>query len=439
MFPKIRKLLGTDGLQRFGLIPFLFMALALVTLLFVGCLRLMEWNRPRDVARAKSASGVNVERDISVRLMGREPRRDVQIAVTSAFSISDARSDRPVYQSDVPIGLSIVAPFRKNGISIGHRTIDSNDVIVTPVRDASIVVAKPTRRGKVPHTYRGRLRIERRGDGLCFTNLVDVESYLYGVLRGELPRSFHSEAFKTQAVAARTYVLYQKRIASPGRTFDVLDHEGSQMYIGVRGEDRIAVRAVDGTRGEVCLWHDNEDLELFCTYYSSTCGGLSQPVNYFRGGERNIPPLSGNVRCTDCYVSPYYRWKSVRVSKADVTRRIVANYPSVKRIGRITRLEPKAKTSDGRVIRIKLVGSGGLNETLMGEDFRLSVGSRVLKSTNFMIADDGDHFVFSNGRGFGHGVGLCQYGMETKAARGMSYVDILAAYYPGSLVRRVYD
>ena len=75
----------------------------------------------------------------------------------------------------------------------------------------------------------------------------------------------------------------------------------------------------------------------------------------------------------------------------------------------------------------------------MGEDFRLSVGSRELKSTNFTIADDGDHFVFSNGRGFGHGVGLCQYGMETKAARGMSYVDILAAYYPGSLVRRVYD
>ena len=397
-----------------------------------------DLRRPEEASPSKPLPPVTVDRLIRVRLLGRSPRTKGRIAITSPFSINDTLDGRPLLQSDQPLAACTVRLAPTSGILIGDRTIPRDDVVITPVRDAAIVMHKQSRRGTRRNTYRGRLRIQRTDGGLVFTNLVDVESYLLGVLRGELPRSFHPQAFRAQAVAARTYVLYQKRAAPSTRRFDVLDNESSQMYIGVEGEDRVAVDAVNATRGEVCVWDNKGVDEIFCTYYSSTCGGRSQAVENFKSRERPIPPLAGNVVCRDCAVSPHYRWGPVRLSRADVTRRIVARYPSVSRIGMITRLVPKGVTPGGRLIRIRLDGSGGQNETLMGEDFRLSIGGRTLKSTCFTIEADGDEFIFRGGRGFGHGVGLCQYGMETKAARGGDYRHILEVYYPGSKVKRIY-
>ncbi|MCD4670481.1 MAG: hypothetical protein K8S14_08545, partial [Actinomycetia bacterium] len=69
---------------------------------------------------------------------------------------------------------------------------------------------------------------------------------------------------------------------------------------------------------------------------------------------------------------------------------------------------------------------------------RLTIGGRILKSTSFEINDLGDAFVFTEGKGYGHGVGLCQNGMETKARRGWDYNRILSTYYPGSSIKRIY-
>lgn len=120
---------------------------------------------------------------------------------------------------------------------------------------------------------------------------MDIESYLRGVLRGELPRYFHIESFKAQCVAARTYALYTKRFKPAGPTFDVYDDEGSQVYSGVSVEDATSSRAVDETRGEVCSYDNNGKQDIFCTYYSSCCGGLSQHVNNVKPRDPNVPPL----------------------------------------------------------------------------------------------------------------------------------------------------
>jgi stage II sporulation protein D len=219
----------------------------------------------------------------------------------------------------------------------------------------------------------------------------------------------------------------------------VYDNEGSQMYLGVRGEGRKADAAVAKTRGQVCVYDDGLRETLFCTYYSSTCGGRSQPVRNFKPNDPDVPPLRGDVVCTDCYLARFYRWDPLELSKAELTRRIVARYPSVERLGMIVGLRPKATSSDGRLIRIQLDGATGQNETLVGEDFRLSVGGRSLKSTRFDIETGRDHFIFKNGQGYGHGVGLCQNGMETKACRGMGYGEILATYYPTSKIATLYQ
>ena len=422
----------TRWVRRLGPAGSLALVLGSLTLLLLGCYALRDrepWKRP---VEPRPPPEIHVDRMVRVRLLGRRPQAAVTLHVASPLVMTDVASGRPVQRDGMhSLPACTVLPGESDGIYFGERYVDSSDVLITPKRDASIVV-----NGK---TYRGLLRVRHVDGGLSFTNHIDVESYLRGVLRGELPRRFHPESFKAQCVAARTYVLYQMQRSSSGGTFDVYDDEGSQMYLGVRGEDGVADRAVEETRGQICVWNDRGRDKIFCTYYSSACGGRSQHVNNFKPNDPDVAPLAGNVVCEDCYLARFYRWDPVKMSKAEVTRRIVRRYPSVASIGTITRLRPKELTPDGRIIRIQLDGSTGENETLVGEDFRLSIGGHKLKSTRFTIETTKDHFVFRDGRGFGHGVGLCQHGMETKARRGRDYRQILSFYYPTSRIKTLYQ
>jgi stage II sporulation protein D len=371
-----------------------------------------------------------LDRVVRVRLGGRAAHQNTRLSITSLFRLTDAASGKEFAPAHPVVRGGGVKPAAGRGIDLCGELLASDDLLLTPQRDASLVIDD--------QTYRGELRIQRQEDGLLLVNRLDIESYLRGVLRGELPRYFHEESFRAQAVAARTYVLWEKQKTPPGRIYDVLDNEGSQMYVGVRGEDAVAVRAVELTHGQVCVWEDGGRDRLFCTYYSSACGGLSQSVKNVKPNDPDAPPLRGNVPCTDCYLAPHYRWDPVKLSKSEVTRRLVARYPALTRLGTIEALRSKATTTDGRITRIELQGSDGQVETLVGEDFRLAVGGRVLKSTNFEIETGPDYFVFRNGKGFGHGLGLCQWGMETKARRGWDYQRILTTYYPGAKVVTLY-
>lgn len=424
------KFAGLGKVQRGRLraIAGLSAVLGAITLVFVGCLKLAQVARSRP--ELVPPSRLPVDRLIRVRLGGRKERERAGLEVTSPFAISNTTSGEVLVEGHPRLRPTILRAAPGGGIELGSERFASDDLLIRPKRDASIVIES--------QTYRGMLRIQRVGDGLVLDNHVDVEAYLRGVLRGELPRYFHPESFRAQAVAARTYVLYQKRNTPPTRSFDVFDHEGSQVYIGVRGEDRIAVQAVADTQGEVCVWSSGGTKRIFCTYYSSTCGGRSQHVNNVKPNDPPVGPLTGNVVCEDCYLARFYRWKPVTLSKEKITERLLARYPSLAKLGTISGLRPKARNRDGRIIRMELLGSTGACETLIAEDFRLSVGGRTLKSTHFAIEAHKDHFIFKNGKGYGHGIGLCQHGMETKARRGMDYKRILTTYYPGASVKKIY-
>jgi stage II sporulation protein D len=416
--------------RRAGPIPKLALGLGLMALFLIGCLQLTEGGRWGQAPTEHPLTPAPVDRTVRVRLGGKAARATARLSITTTFKLSEAPPGKVLVAAHPALRDATIRPASGKGIQFAGEVFPCDDLILTPQRDAAIVLDD--------QTYRGELRIQRSGDDLVFVNNVDVESYLRGVLRGELPRYFHPESFKAQAVAARTYVLWEKQKGSSSRAYEVLDNEGSQMYIGVRGEDDVAVKAVEQTRGQVCVWDDHGTDRIFCTYYSSTCGGLSQRVNNVKPNDPDVPPLRGNVACKDCYLAPQYRWGPVKLSKAEVTKRIVARYPTTERLGTITELKAKAITTDGRIIRIELLGSTGQTETLVGEDFRLAVGGRVLKSTSFEVETKGADFIFKNGKGFGHGVGLCQWGMETKARQGWDYQRILSTYYPGSKLKTIY-
>ncbi len=399
--------------------------------LAVGCLTV---SRPRVEPGSVPAPGgpPSVDRIVRVRLLGAQPVEGFRLELPAGYRLIDGRTGAELGSSSQPLAMVRVSSSTRSPtrIMLGAARIDSDDVLITPGREAGVVIEG--------RTYRGALRVQAGKRGLTVTNELDVEDYVAGVLRGELPRHFHAEAQRALAVAARTYVLYQQLTAGASRTFDVLADERSQMYVGVSGEDRAALEAVGRTRGEVLLVPQDGRERVFCTYYSACCGGLSQAVTDFRPSDPLSAPLAGGVRCDWCRSARTYRWKPVALSKGEITRRLVARYPQLSRLGEVTRVSPESVTPEGRLTRVRILGSSGASEVLPGEDFRLSMGGHVLRSTWCEISDEGKVVRFSGGRGFGHGVGLCQEGADGLSRLGRGYREILETYYPGSILRKLY-
>ena len=177
-----------------------------------------------------------------------------------------------------------------------------------------------------------------------------------------------------------------------------------------------------------------------CMFYSSCCGGTTQNVTNIKRNFPSVPPLAGGVRC-DCYKTAKgktYTWPATSVSKSEVTSKLVARYPKLRALGRIEHIQVVERTAAGRPKILELLGAGGQASRMLAEDLRLAVGSRVIRSTNCDIRSERERFVFANGRGFGHGMGMCQWGAEAMARAGHPAADILKHYYPALNLTRAY-
>ncbi|MFN3651546.1 MAG: SpoIID/LytB domain-containing protein [Armatimonadota bacterium] len=305
--------------------------------------------------------------------------------------------------------------------------------------------------------YPGRVRVRLSGTGLSLINELDIEQYLEGVLPGELPRGFGMEAQKAQAVAARTYALVQR---GKHGEYDLCDITCCQMYLGQSSHSRRGLAAVRAT-ARLCLWQDDE---LAYTFYSADCGGISTRVEDVPLKDKPEHPLpyltvvkDAPARGADyCASSPFHQWTR-RVSWADLESRL--NAWETTYIGKLRGVEV-AKTDDsGRVTEIRLTGFeapvestasaagvlGGdaaaepkpVERVITGWSFRNAVGARTLLSTLFQIDASDPQQVRFQGRGNGHGLGLCQIGANGMSGKGASFREILAHYYPGTRLEKV--
>ena len=279
--------------------------------------------------------------------------------------------------------------------------------------------------------YRGLLRIiARPDDRVRVVNVVGLEAYLAGVLAGEMPPHWPIAALKAQAVAARTYALYQAaRRRTASADYDLTSDQRSQVYLGLSGETPRTRRAVDETAGIVLTWRGR----LFSTYYSSTCGGHTLAGRFlFKDGA--IPPLDG-VECPYCRGTKYAHWERT-FSIAELTRG-VNEYLSAdgRTVGEVKQLQVLERAPSGHVLKVRVVGSSGTVD-LSGKAFRKALGTMRLPSTRFHLepARGGLRLV---GSGFGHGVGLCQVGARGAARAGLDFLDILQYYYPHSRPVRI--
>lgn len=294
--------------------------------------------------------------------------------------------------------------------------------------------------------YRGRVNIVVAADGNSFdvVNVIETEAYLAGVIGAEMPSYWEPQALEAQAIAARTYCLYIKKRFGRSRHWDTRRTAANQVYEGVTVESPAVWQAIRKTAGEVLVCRQSDGTEdIFPAYYASTCAGHTENSKNVFGDV--FEPLAG-VPCEYCKKiarGEFLNWPSVYVGKAELYTRLVTRYPQLARLGgieQISAVSPSRYDGLTRLTWLKLEGAGGKSDTLRAEDFRLAVDPTgfKIKSAAFEVQNAGGNWAFVAGRGYGHGAGLCQCGAQGLAREGRTAEQILAYYYPGSKIIKLY-
>jgi stage II sporulation protein D len=267
--------------------------------------------------------------------------------------------------------------------------------------------------------YAAPLEVLRSGEGIAVIGELPLEDYLPGVLRAETGDRFPREALRAQAIVARTYAAHQ-RLISAGKPYHIVASTAHQQYAGRVAAGSPAWEAVRETTGQVLLWEG----EVFPAFYHTESGGYTEdPRTVFAA--RNMPALRPVV-CPFSAGSPHYYW-NLDLRLADVSEALRRGGVDV---GQVRAIVVAQRTPSLRATTVRVEGSRG-SAQVRGNDFRRMLGYDSVKSTLFAVAVDGDVARFA-GRGYGHGVGMCQWGAKGMAERGYSARQILEFYYPGT-------
>jgi len=276
--------------------------------------------------------------------------------------------------------------------------------------------------------YRGRLRLVARAEGLVAVNHVPLEEYLYSVVGSEMYPFWPLEALKAQAVAARSFILFRlRRPADPD--FDVGRTVTWQAYKGYSRESDSTREAVTATTGQVVTYRG----QIIEAVYHAASGGHTENVEDIWSAPR--PYLRG-VPDFD-QEAPVYSWQKT-FTQAELSRLLPG-------VGQVTSLTPVRTTPQGRVVEMRVTGTAG-TKTFTGSELRRLLD---LRSTLFQVTPTRGDIASTNpvdtpnggfefqGRGFGHGLGMSQWGAFGLAQRGYNYQQILQYYYQGTEISRV--
>jgi stage II sporulation protein D (peptidoglycan lytic transglycosylase) len=267
--------------------------------------------------------------------------------------------------------------------------------------------------------YPGVIDVIAAPEGLMVVNQVPLEEYLVGAVKAEAGDKMPPEMLKAQAIVARTYAAYHRRL-NAAKPYHLVAGTSNQQYAGRVPQDSPAWVAVQETEGQVLLWGG----ELFPAFYHTDSGGYTEdPRAVFAAS--NMPALRP-VRVEFPSASPHHSW-SLDLPLVDLAVALRRGGISV---GQVVGLHVLERSTSLRVSRIVVQGTRGM-ATLRGNDFRRLIGYDTLKSTLFAVSVDRAQARFA-GRGYGHGVGLDQWSAKTMAEQGYTANQIALYYYPGA-------
>jgi stage II sporulation protein D len=365
------------------------------------------------------------------------------IASQGGLTLSDPSGAR---LAEIPAGQAWRLAVRGGGIVAmgpgGATTAPSERFeIVSPDSDALVEVnGRP---------YRGAFAAVRDSVGLTLVDRLPMEAYLAGVVSAEMGRRRpeDQQALEAQAVVSRTFAL--RHLGRRDRQgFDLYATVADQVYGGAAAESPEGREAVDATRGQVLTW-DGTPIDAF---FYSTCGGhTASGTEVFRAADR---PYLRSVSDLDdsgvayCSISPRYRWHEEWSGDAlrTVLRRTLPEVAGVRGgdVAAVRDVRVARRTPSGRV--------GELSIGLPREEVRVEganvrrvlrpVSGEILRSAAFTLTVNGAGRrvtrLAADGQGAGHGVGFCQWGAVGRSRAGQEYRRILAAYFPGTQLERLY-
>ena len=272
-------------------------------------------------------------------------------------------------------------------------------------------------------SYRGKIRLIGTRKGYAdVVNYVDMEDYLLGVLPREVGSAWPIEALKSQAVISRTFALANKTTDS-AQIYDVLNDVRSQMYGGRSDEAMAPTRAVLETKGQILISPDGKPIQAF---FHSSCGGMTEKPSAV-WATTSPDDAFGCTADSFCSDDPFRTW---HLTMAVSSLRARLNRAGI-RVGMLKDIQITEKSASGRAEKLTLLWRGG-SKVVSGNRFRLALGPETLRSTLLTdIHRTAGRFYFE-GHGWGHGVGLCQWGARGRATAGQTYDYILKVYYPGA-------
>jgi stage II sporulation protein D len=365
--------------------------------------------------------GAEAAESLRVLLSADVPRLDIR--TSGSLWLTDAKGRDQALRTPAQVSISETG-FLLNGVRIQTEQLTLHGgeqgltlTIPRPARKSN-GAAVSSGESSTEISVSGLVQLVRRGKGFLVINRVDLEEYVKGVVPSEVSSTWHPEMLKAQAVAARTYALYQQML-SVSREYDVAATVQDQVYRGKQGIDVGILRAVEETRGLVVTYLNAPIYAAF----SSTAAGLTEDA--MNVWSKEYPYLKG-VECPFDLASPYYQWKSsFKIDTLEQNLR-QQGFP----VGTIATITPLSYSRGGRVATLRVLHSGG-EVVLRGEELRKAVGYTIIPSTQFAIESIGRDVVLS-GFGAGHAVGMCQWGAKELAELGYSFSTILQYYYPGT-------
>ena len=265
--------------------------------------------------------------------------------------------------------------------------------------------------------YRGDVLFVAKNDAVQVINIVDIEQYLRGVIGEEMIQSWPLEALKAQAVAARTYAINEIRSPMSSAEYDICASTACQLYKGVLSEYENTDRAVMQTQGLVLTFNG----QIAETPYHADSGG--RVASSHEVWSQQIPYLESKEDIS--YSSPFANWQ-YNFDATKVSEHLTKQGYSV---GHIQSMSIHQVSTSNRVTHLNIQGSAGAVE-LRGRVLQDWIRSFGLKSTFFEMVGP----MTVRGQGYGHGVGMSQYGAKAQASNNKDFKDILAFYYPQTTI-----
>ncbi|HTZ11862.1 MAG TPA: SpoIID/LytB domain-containing protein [Candidatus Margulisiibacteriota bacterium] len=335
----------------------------------------------------------------------------LSLKILGEFIISDISGKNTFYKGR---GLRSTVTTFPGGISLAGRSFKEDKLLIKSWDPDTVIING--------NTFRGDVSLIRDNKGnLTAVNKIALEDYIRGILYNEASHYWPMEALKAQAIVSRTYAVYQMQ-ENAGRDFDLTNDTYSQVYGGSASERFRTDKAVEETKGLILTYQG----KAIPAYFHATCAGHTEDASLV--WKTDLPPLKG-VPCDFCKESPHYNWHYV-IFIGELRELLKkAGYD----LGMIKQIQILGNDNSGRVTDLNIVSER--NEfKIASKDLRNIVGANLLRSTRFTVTIEGDDAIFE-GTGWGHGVGLCQWGAYFMSKQGWEAKKILQYYYPGTDVK----